>query len=83
MGKRPLHISKLEKQIINLLWEAAQEQGFSVLGLSNASGITRTRLQGIIDSKNTATFNDVDAMCAVLGLESWEIVREAKLKLSD
>ncbi len=82
MGRKPLDISKLERQIIEIVIAATNQDGVSLREVSRRSSIDKARLSAVFNFKRAITVTDLEKLCVVIDRRVSSVVKEAEESLA-
>lgn len=65
-------------RVVEILTEALEDSSMSQRALVRASGVKLTRLGDILRRGKAVTVRELDDIAAALGLEGWQVMRDAE-----
>ena len=82
MGTKPILPGELDAALAEVLVRELSVRGWSQSELARRTGISQPRVHRMLAVTRPMTVDDLDDMCAELGLVTWRVVKEAETSLS-
>lgn len=82
MGTKPILPGELDAALAEIIVRELEVRGWSQSELARRTGISQPRVHRMLAVTRPMTVDDLDDMCAELGLVTWRVVKEAEESLS-
>ena len=80
MGTRSLGVSDGQRALMATISAEMDERGISIRALASDLGISHTRLAYVLRNERAVTYDEVAAMCSLLGLSLWRLLRQIEIE---
>lgn len=78
MGRTPLTVTVVDKNVSLMLESRRVEIGMSYRRLSNEADVSLSRLHAVLNTERSMTVGELESIAEVLGLVGWKVLREAE-----
>ena len=79
MGTRSLDVGDTQRALMATISAEMDERGISIRALASDLGISHTRLAYVLRNERAVTYDEVAAMCSLLGLSLWRLLRQIEI----
>ena len=80
MGTRSLDVGDTQRALMATISAEMDERGISIRALASDLGISHTRLAYVLRNERAVTYDEVAAMCSLLGLSLWRLLRQIEIE---